>query len=85
MPPGTACRAATITVTGSDGAISTGMAQIAAVAPGLFSANASGQGVAAALALRIKAVGSGSSEPVAQFDLAQNRFVTRALSLRPRN
>ncbi len=55
--------------------IATGVAQIAAVAPGLFSANATAQGVAAASALRVRADGSQSYEVVAQFDQAQNKFV----------
>ncbi|MGH7187514.1 MAG: hypothetical protein ACREIB_14700, partial [Pseudomonadota bacterium] len=83
MPPGTAVGAATITVTSGDGAIFTGTAQIAPVAPGLFSANASGQGVAAAVALRIKADGAQSFEPVARFDAAQNKFVTMPIDLGP--
>ncbi|MCI0422902.1 MAG: hypothetical protein L0312_27375, partial [Acidobacteria bacterium] len=83
MPTGTANGAATITITSGDGAISTGMAQIAAVAPGLFSANASGQGVAAALALRIRADGSQRYEPAAQFDPAQSRFVAVPIDLGP--
>jgi uncharacterized protein (TIGR03437 family) len=43
---------ATITVTSGDGTVSTTTVQIAAVAPGLFSANATGQGVAAAVAVQ---------------------------------
>jgi len=44
-------------------------------APGLFSADLSGQGYAAALVLRIRADGSRVYEPVTQFDSEQNRFV----------
>ncbi|MGH9845529.1 MAG: hypothetical protein ACREEM_43010, partial [Blastocatellia bacterium] len=51
--------------------------------PGLFSANASGQGLAAAVALRVKADGSQSFEPVAQFDQAQNKFVAVPIDLGP--
>jgi uncharacterized protein (TIGR03437 family) len=54
---------------------------IAATAPGLFSADASGQGVAAAVALRVKADGSQVFEPVASFDAAQNRFVAVPIDL----
>jgi uncharacterized protein (TIGR03437 family) len=42
---------ATITVTSGDGAQTTGTVLVAPVAPGLFTANASGQGAAAALAI----------------------------------
>jgi uncharacterized protein (TIGR03437 family) len=52
-----------------------GAVPINATAPGLFSANANGQGVAAAVALRVRADGSQSVEPVARFDQGQNRFV----------
>ena len=45
------------------------------VAPGLFSADASGRGLAAAVALRVKADGSQVYESVVQFDSAQNKFV----------
>jgi uncharacterized protein (TIGR03437 family) len=78
---GTANGAATITITSGDGSVSTGTTLISTVAPGLFTANASGQGVAAALALRIKADGSQSYEPIAQFDSAQNRFVAVPIDL----
>ncbi|MGH9844954.1 MAG: hypothetical protein ACREEM_40065 [Blastocatellia bacterium] len=57
--------------------------QIASVAPGLFAADASGRGLAAALALRIKADGSQQFEPVAQFDQAQQRFVAVPVDLGP--
>jgi uncharacterized protein (TIGR03437 family) len=83
VPPGTAPGAATVTITSGDGAVSTGLALVKAVAPSLFTANGDGQGVAAALALRIKADGSQQLEPVAQFDAAQNKLVARPLDLGP--
>jgi len=54
MPAGLANGAATVTVTGGDGSVSTGVAPISATAPGMFAANANGQGVAAGVALRVK-------------------------------
>lgn len=45
------------------------------VQPDVFTADASGHGLAAAVILRIKADGSRSFEPIGQFDPAQNRFV----------
>jgi uncharacterized protein (TIGR03437 family) len=51
------------------------------VAPGLFAANANGAGVAAAVALRVKAGGAQSFEPVARFD--GTRFVSVPLDLGP--
>jgi uncharacterized protein (TIGR03437 family) len=83
VPPSTANGAATITITSGDGSISTGIAQIASVAPGLFSANSDGQGVAAAVALRVKANGEQTFEPVARLDQATSRFVTTPIDLGP--
>ncbi len=83
IPLGTAAGAATITITSGDGTVSTGLAIIKAVAPSLFAANGNGQGVAAAFAVRIKADGSQQVEPIAQFDAAQKKFVTRPLDLGP--
>ena len=83
IPAGTAAGAATVTITSGNGAISNGVAFIQAVAPGLFTANGNGQGVAAALALRVKADGSRQFESIAQFDAAQNKFVGRPLDLGP--
>jgi len=83
LPRGTALGDALIGVTSSDGSVSTAPAQIARVAPGIFSANATGQGVAAAVALRVKADNTQTYEPVAQFDAAQNQFVARPIDLGP--
>jgi uncharacterized protein (TIGR03437 family) len=47
----------------------------------LFAANADGQGVAAAIALRVKSDGSASYEPVSQFDAALGRYVAAAVEL----
>src|SRR5581483_5453505 len=74
IPPGAANGSATVTVTSGDSAVSTGRLTIAPIAPGLFAANANGQGVPAAVCLRVKAVGAQSFENVTQWDSAQNRF-----------
>jgi uncharacterized protein (TIGR03437 family) len=55
--------------------ITTGAVRIEPIAPGLFSADASGRGMAAAVVLRVKADGSQVYEPVTQFDQSQNKFV----------
>ncbi|MEP7338993.1 MAG: BACON domain-containing carbohydrate-binding protein [Acidobacteriota bacterium] len=75
VPLGLANGQAMVTVTSSDGRISTGAATIATVAPGLFSANSNGQDVALGVVLRVKADGSQIYEPIARFDAALNRFV----------
>ena len=49
-----------MTVTSSDQTISTGRVSITTVAPGLFTANANGQGVPAGFAIRARADGSQS-------------------------
>lgn len=63
--------------------VSTGIFRAAAVAPGIFTANADGQGVPAAMILRVQPGGVQSYEPLAQFDAAQNRFVPLAIDLGP--
>jgi len=83
VPPGTAVGAATVTVVNGAAPIARGAIQIATVAPGLFAANANGQGVVAAVALRVRQDGSQIYEPVAQFDASQNRFVAAPIDLGP--
>jgi uncharacterized protein (TIGR03437 family) len=82
VPEGVAIGAATVAITSGDGSLASGAVNIASVAPGLFTANADGQGVPAGLALRLRAVGSGSFESIAQLD-GQNRFVPAPIDLGP--
>jgi uncharacterized protein (TIGR03437 family) len=81
VPAGTALGEATVTVTGNDGTVSTGKVRIAVVTPGLFAANANGQGVAAALVLRVKANGQQIYESLARFDASLNRWVAEPIDL----
>lgn len=81
IPSGTAAGAATITVANSAGVISAGNVTIANVAPGLFSANASGNGVAAAVVLRVRGDGSQQFEALARFDVTMSRFVAVPIDL----
>ncbi len=83
VPPGTASGPALVTITSGDGKVSSGTTLISVLAPGLFSANADGQGVAAAVALRVKADGAQSFEPVSRFDAAQNKFVAAPIDPGP--
>jgi uncharacterized protein (TIGR03437 family) len=83
IPAGTAAGNARVTVSHTHGFVSTGDKMIAGVAPGLFSANGNGQGVAAAVLLRVRADGSQSAETVASFDQAQGRFVPLPIDLGP--
>ncbi|MGH9846116.1 MAG: BACON domain-containing protein, partial [Blastocatellia bacterium] len=81
MPAETAAGAATITVKSGDGAISVGTVMISLATPSLFTANANGQGVAAGVALRVKADNVQVYEPIARFDSTQNRFVPEPIDL----
>ena len=68
IPAETAPGKAIITVTNSQNANISATVWIDNAAPGLFSAEASGQGLAAAVALRIRKDGSFGFEPIAQFN-----------------
>src|SRR5262245_624375 len=81
IPPAAASGGALAKVLRDGQQTASGTLTIAAIAPGLFSANADGKGVAAALALRIKADGTESYQPVARFDQMQNKFVAEPIDL----
>lgn len=83
VPPGAATGPAMITVTNGGGLVSTGTINIAMVAPGLFTANANGRDVPAAVALRLRANGTQSFEPVFRYDAAQRAYVAVPLDLGP--
>jgi uncharacterized protein (TIGR03437 family) len=83
IPAGTATGAAFLTFTNGSITTSTSVVQVVKVAPGIFSANSDGQGVAAASVLRAKANGAQSYEPVARFDAGLSRFVTAPIDLGP--
>ncbi len=83
IPEGTANGNATISVTAGDGSLSGGTLPVLTIAPGLFSANANGQGVAAAVVLRVKANGAQSYELVAQLNPATGKFVAVPIDLDP--
>ena len=82
IPPGTATGPAQIYVNRQGGVHFVENIRIAAVAPGLFTANSDGQGVPAAVAFRRR--GSVETyESVARFDSGQNKFVTTPIDLGP--
>jgi uncharacterized protein (TIGR03437 family) len=54
---------ATVTIKSSDGTVSTGVVLVQTVMPGLYTANANGQGAPAAIAIIQHADGSRTSEP----------------------
>lgn len=75
IPAGAAPGDAIVTVTSGDGSISIEKMLISTVAPALFSADASGQGVATGSILRVKQDGTQIFEPVAVFDPSIQKFV----------
>ncbi|MBK9313320.1 MAG: hypothetical protein IPM55_03565 [Acidobacteria bacterium] len=81
IPAGTANGAAEMKVTSGDGKISLGSLQIATVAPGIFSANATGQGIAAAVALRVKPTGEQIYEAVSEWDPVALQFVAKPIDM----
>ena len=81
VPSATAPGVATVTVSQGGNAIASGQVLIAKAAPGVFSADSSGQGLAAALVQRIHADGTQSYQPVAQFDPAHKQFVAVPIDL----
>jgi uncharacterized protein (TIGR03437 family) len=83
IPPGTSAGEATVEVLRGGVSVALGTAQVSALAPALFAANADGRGTAAALAVRVTSGGSQTYEEVARFDQAQNRFVPNPIELGP--
>ncbi|MDX2041558.1 MAG: SBBP repeat-containing protein [Acidobacteriota bacterium] len=81
LPAGTAAGQAEIMITNDAGELSMERLQIAGVVPGVFTADASGRGVAAATVLRIRANGERSFESVVQYDGSQNRLVPLPIDL----
>jgi uncharacterized protein (TIGR03437 family) len=81
IPVGTANGLATITVNTTDGSLITGTVMVSSIAPALFSANADGQGVPAAVALRVRSNGEQVIETIAAFDATSNRMVATSIDL----
>jgi uncharacterized protein (TIGR03437 family) len=82
IPSGTALGAGRISFMNSDGPTSIGNVEFVNVAPGLFTADSTGTGIAAALALRVKANGSLTYEPIVQLN-AQKQLVPIPIDLGP--
>ncbi len=74
IPPGTANGTATVNVVTADGSAPVCVVPIFPVAPGLFTADASGRGFPAAEVYRFRGDSLISREPVARFNSATNRF-----------
>jgi uncharacterized protein (TIGR03437 family) len=83
LPSGVSAGNATVSVLRDNTTVGQGALTVETVAPGLFTANANGQGVPAAIIQRVQADGTQTFEPVAQFDSSQNRFVPLPIDLGP--
>jgi photosystem II stability/assembly factor-like uncharacterized protein len=81
VPAGTAAGEATVNVLRNGAVTHTGKLNVFNAAPAIFTANASGTGVPAAIAVRVLANGMQSTEAVAQ--RINNQWITRALNLGP--
>jgi uncharacterized protein (TIGR03437 family) len=80
LPAETAAGPATVTITNRDGRVSVGTIQVTPLAPGLFSADSSGQGVAAGYVLRLRNGIEQVLEPIAQPD-EHGKIVARPVEL----
>jgi len=81
IPAGTASGAAIVRVYAPDGSFAADVIQIEATTPGLFSADATGRGIAAANVQRVKANGNQSYEIVSQFDFARSQLMPVPIDL----
>ena len=81
LPEATAAGRATVAVRKQDGTTATGTIVVTPTAPGLFSANATGQGVGYINAVRIDSAGGQTPLTVFVYDQAQQTIVASPLSL----
>lgn len=81
FPAGTADGSATVTVTRGGVASSIGLVSAGAVAPALFTADASGRGLPAGSVLRVSGAGALSYEPLSRYDGATGRVVAVPVDL----
>src|SRR5262249_44342007 len=81
IPPGTVAGKALVTILQDGKPVAADTPQIAKASPGLFSADARGQGLASGVALRFKADGSQNFEPVTRFDQERQQFVATPIDL----
>lgn len=79
LPSGTATGTARVLVTTGLGEAITGTVEVASIAPALFTANASGNGVVAGFALRSGSDGRSSTIPLYAWDGLLKRFIPTPL------
>ncbi|MEP7342571.1 MAG: hypothetical protein ABI977_32890 [Acidobacteriota bacterium] len=83
IPAGTPLGDTMVIVSNENGEVAAEQIRVNAVAPGLFSTDGSGKGLAVGNLLRLKANGAQSYEPIAEFDPALNKLVARPIDLGP--
>jgi len=83
IPPGMASGLARVTVVNGAGRSATATAQIDMVAPGIFSADASGQGLPAGYVVRVRADNSQQDEQIGRFDPTTGKIVPIPIDLGP--
>jgi uncharacterized protein (TIGR03437 family) len=83
MPPSNMTGMVTVTIVSGAGIIARQAISTGPLAPGLFALNGNGRGIAAAVALRIKADGSQSYESIARFDQTSSQWVPVPIDLGP--
>jgi len=83
IPAGTTLGNALVIVTNESEEIAAEQIEVTNVAPGLFTVDGSGKGVAAGVLFRVKADGAQSYEAIAEFDPALNKVVARPIDLGP--
>ncbi len=83
IPAGTSTGSADLSLSLNGTFAGFGNLEVAAIAPGLFTADASGQGYPAALAYRYRGSDLAGVEAIAQFDAATGRFIARPLDPGP--
>jgi uncharacterized protein (TIGR03437 family) len=81
VPAGTTEGSATVAVLLNGASVGAGNFTVENVTPGLFAANANGQGVAAAIAVRIKADGTQVAEPLIQLNSSTGRYEAVPLTI----
>lgn len=85
VPNNAAAGLATLTLADAGGTVASSTLNISNIAPSLFSADASGKGLAAAVVLRVRANGAQTTEAIARWEATQNRFVAVPIDLSAEN
>ncbi len=83
IPAGTPAGDALVIVSQENGDIAAEQVRITSVAPGLFTADGSGKGVAAGVVLRVKTNGAQSYEPIVEYHPTLQRMMARPIDLGP--